>query len=654
MADRSLVQELRRWATEEFHLPPDTLPHDSYFKTLCVGTGKPIWQYMIHHVFQQRKIKIMRGNIMWYNSLQEKKMKDADGKSENAKRKDLQREIEQLGAEIAHLNSQISGTEEQLATQEQSIGRTWAQVEDNRCRGLLLMSMTQHCVQNRQELVGDTQNINGHCQALGQMTRKAEEEVMFDSKSSCSKESPYSKTVTEPQVLREVRKLCNDRIQFYQSLQESKVKNDGTLAPHEQRNSVFEYWLSAAEDLLCGYPPNHILSALQHLAICEQKALEDKLGSLDVTRDVTALKFRYEDDHLRDISAEGAEQLPPVTTLLQAAWEEVEQSLVELAQTRAKVATLKNQLVSHKKKAEQEMSVLVDDLHNDSLAMSAFEVELQCVIQAATRDFIRDRCIQLDQQARSKQEVLQNLHSQWQSILNFRRLVDLRQEDLRGLIRSNSEAKTKLIHKQKELQDYIQKKLVPKFDDVSSAAIIRNSIAKEAKQLGTLSLLALDRRTAKGSQRIPASWLSIYRLQSTMVKTLCQNMFFPLYKAPEQLCAHACSRWLELQYVQKLLHLHYSTLKNTQKEADLLHASDQKAFLSKVREEDQKLLKALIPRVRTLTQRCAQGLSYGDQVKMAIIYWWDQPAQHVLPEINKGGLTFQQWLQRWKLAAKAS
>ncbi|XP_072295268.1 HAUS augmin-like complex subunit 5 [Eucyclogobius newberryi] len=650
MADKSLAQELKRWATEEFNLPPDTLPNDNYCKTLCVGTGKSIWKYMIHHVFQQRKIKIMRGNLKWYNMLQEKKLKQAEGKSEAAKQKDLQREIEQLTAEIAHLDSQISGTEDQLATQEQSIAGTWAQVEDNRCRELLLSSLTQHCVQGRQVLEEDVKKINGHCQALEQMTRKAEVEVLFDQKSSNGKENLN----TEAQVLREVRELCNDRMQFYQALQECELKTEDTLTTREQRNSVFQYWLSVAEDLLCAYPPNQILSALHYLAVCEQKDLEDKLGSLDVTHDVNALKFRYEDDHLMDISAEAVDELPPVKTLLQAAWEEVEQSLVELAQTRARVLTLRNQLLSHKKEAEQEMSGFIEDLNNESLAMSTLEVELQCVMQAATRDFIRDRCIQLDKQARSRQEVLRTLHTQWQNILNFRKLVDLRQEDIRGLIKANSTAKTDLIRQQRELQDFVQGKLLPKFDDVTAAAnSIRNSISKEAKQLGTLSLLALDRRTIEGTQRIPASWLSIHRLQLPLFRTFCQNMQFPLYKAPEELCFHARSQWLELRYLQQLLQLQSATLKNTQKEVNLLHASDQNALLSKVQEEDQKLLKALVPRVRSLSQRCAQGLAYGDQVKIAISYWWDQPAQHVLPEINKGGLTFQQWLQRWKLAAKA-
>lgn len=55
--------------------------------------------------------------------------------------------------------------------------------------------------------------------------------------------------------------------------------------------------------------------------------------------------------------------------LFQAAWEEVEQSLLELAHTRSRVQQLKNQLLTRKKEAEQEVSGIADDVHNDSLAL---------------------------------------------------------------------------------------------------------------------------------------------------------------------------------------------------------------------------------------------------------------------------------------------
>lgn len=97
-------------------------------------------------------------------------------------------------------------------------------------------------------------------------------------------------------------------------------------------------------------------------------------------------------------------------------------------------------------------------------------------MKAAARDHIRDRCIQLDQHSRNRQEVLRKLQSQQQSILDFRQLVVrakfrrwpflcpslhqvfllvstfvyvflqvLRQEHIRGLIKGNSSAKMELI-----------------------------------------------------------------------------------------------------------------------------------------------------------------------------------------------------------------
>ncbi|KAK5623880.1 hypothetical protein CRENBAI_001493 [Crenichthys baileyi] len=660
MADRNLVKELKRWATEEFNLPPESLPNDNYLKTLCVGTGKSIWKYMIQHVFQQRNVRIMRGNLQWYKILQDKELMQADGQSEAAKQKELRRKIEQLKAEISHLDSHIRGTEEQMATQEQSINRMWVQIEENQTRELLLRAFRQRRVFNRKILSDDVQKINGHCLVLDQMSRKAETEVLFGDEPSSNivDDNVNLKAAAVPQVLRELRELSEDRVHFFHCLQESEVKMQHSVPKsltREQRTAVFQYWLSTAERVLSSYPPSHVLGALQHLAVIEQKALQDKLASLDVAQDVATLRLRFESDHLLDISAEECDELPPVTTLLEAAWEDVQQSLMELSKTRSRVQQLKNLLEARKKEVEQEVSGIADENFNESLALSALEVELQCVMQAAARDQIRDRCIQLDQHARNRQEALRSLRSQWQSILDFRELVTLRQEQLRGLIKGNSSAKMQLISLHRELQEFIEVKLVPQFEDIVDAAnSIRNSVSKEAKQFGTVSLLALDRRTMNGMQRVPASWLSIQRLQASTFDSFRQSLAFPLYKAPEELCSQLRSQQLELRFLRELLHLYSATLQKVEKDSKQLHASDQKALLSKVKEEDQKLLKSLLPRARGLTNRCGQGLSYGAQVKIAISYWWDKPAQRVLTELSKGGLTFQQWLQRWKLAAKAS
>ncbi|XP_029606899.1 HAUS augmin-like complex subunit 5 isoform X3 [Salmo trutta] len=655
MGDRTLLRELKRWATEEFNLPPQSLPNDNYFKTLCVGPGASIWRYVTQHIFNQRNVRVMRGNLQWYKVLQDKELKNVVGQSDAAKRLELQELIEELRAELNHLDSQINGTEAQLATEEESINWSWGMVEENQCRELLLQAFKQRCMKERHVLSEDTRKISGHSQVLEQLSRKAELEVVFGNEASNSSGDYLNPTGAEPQVLRNVRELCDERLLFFQSLQESELKTVSSTTTHltrEQRTALFQHWLSAVEDLLRCYPPNQVLSALQYLALGQEITLEEKLASLDVARDVAALRFRYESNHLLDISKE-EEELPPVKSLLQSAWEEVEQSLMELAQTRSQIQQLKTQL--HARKNEAELELLAGESQTQALAQSVFELEMQCVMQAAVRDGVRNQCVEMEQHARDRQQALRNLRSQWQSITDFRRLVDVRQEQTRGLIKGNSTAKTELTRVHKEIGQFVQGKLTPQFGEVLSAANrLRNSVSQEARQFGNVSLVTLDRRLIEGEQRIPAAWLSIHRLHSSPFHNLCQSMAFPMYRAPEELYSQALSQHLELRFLRRLRQFHSSSLANVEKQGALLPAPDQQALLLRVLEEDKELLQSLLPRVWELTQCCSQGLSYGNQVKTAISYWWDQPAQFALPDIRKGGLTFQQWLQRWKFAAKAS
>uniref|UniRef100_A0A8C8GK19 HAUS augmin-like complex subunit 5 n=1 Tax=Oncorhynchus tshawytscha TaxID=74940 RepID=A0A8C8GK19_ONCTS len=619
MGDRTLLRELKLWAIEEFNLPTQSLPNDSYFKTLCVGPGASIWRYVTQHIFNQRWVC--------------RQLKQVVGQSDAAKRFELQEQMDELRVELNHLDSQINGTEAQLVTEEESINRSWEMVEENQCRELLLQAFKQRCMKERHSLSEDILKISGHSQVLEQLSRRAEVKVVFGNETSNSSGDHLNPSGAEPKVLRNVRELCDERLQFFQSLQESELNMTSSTATHltrEQRTAVFQHWLSAVEDLLQCYPPNQVLSALRYLALGQEMTLEEMLTSLGMARDVAALRFCYESNHLLEISKE-EEELPTVKSLLQSAWEEVEQSLMELAQTRSRIQQLQTQL--HTRKKEAHLELIGGESQTDALSLSVFKLEMQCVIQAAVRNGLRDQCVQMEQHASDRQEDLRNLRSQWQNIVDFRQLGDVRQEQISGLIKGNSTAKTELTRVHKEIGQFVQGKLVPQFAKVLSAANrLRNSVSQEARQFGNVSLLTLDRRIIEG-------------------KNSQRNIF---QMAPEELYTQALSQHLELRFLRRLLQLHSSSLTNVEKQGALLPAPDQQALLLRVLEEDKELLKSLLPKVWELTQRCSQGLSYGYQVKIAICHWWDQPAQFVLPGIRKGGLTFQQWLQRWKFAAKAS
>lgn len=128
---------------------------------------------------------------------------------------------------------------------EQSISQTWAHMEDNQRRELLLQAFRQRCILSRKVLSDDVQGISVHCQSLEQMARyskniyfcilnwgkkresklffhkschglflcvcvycrKAEIEVLFDKPSSSrDDDSLNTKVATEAQVL--VKHTC--------------------------------------------------------------------------------------------------------------------------------------------------------------------------------------------------------------------------------------------------------------------------------------------------------------------------------------------------------------------------------------------------------------------------------------------------------------
>uniref|UniRef100_A0A8B9HRT6 HAUS augmin like complex subunit 5 n=1 Tax=Astyanax mexicanus TaxID=7994 RepID=A0A8B9HRT6_ASTMX len=535
-----ILAHRKTWMFREIFF--ETILENMRFWRLCVGPGASIWKYVIKH------------------------LKQVEGQNKDAQRLQLQREIEELQAELSQLDHKISSAEDQLTNEEKNVGRHWELYEESRLRELMLDSFRQRCADERNSLIEDTQKISSQRQALDQLSKKAEVKLVFG-----SSDGGNTGMAAEPLVLRDIRELCNERVLFFRSLQDSMLKATSEFTP-AQRNAAYQHWLSAVQDVLHSHPSNQVLLALQTLAAKQHTALEEKTAALDVEDDVSALGFRYESNHLLDVSMEEEQDLPPVRSLLQSAWEDVEQCYMQLTEVRSRARQLQADLSALMK--QMQLRILGQDDDADPIA-SVFELEVQTVRQAAVRDSVREQCAQLQLQSRARHEALQSLQAQWQSIMDFRQLVDVRQEHIRSLIKANSTIKTELTRVHSELRQFVQENLSPQFGGVVQAATgLRNSVSQEGKQFNSVFL--------------------------------------------ECVCFLLCET----------------------------------ALLQRVKAEDAEVLQSLLPRVRELTQRCTKGLAFGNQVNTAIAHWWEQPGQFALPEMQQEGLTFQQWLQRWKLATK--
>uniref|UniRef100_A0A9J7Z1Y1 HAUS augmin-like complex, subunit 5 n=1 Tax=Cyprinus carpio carpio TaxID=630221 RepID=A0A9J7Z1Y1_CYPCA len=640
----SLSQELKRWAVAELELPAARLPDDGYLKTLCVGPGTSIWKYVTQHVYKERNVRLMRGNIQWYKVLQDKELKQLKNQNKDARRLELQREIDALQTELNQLDTKISRVEDQIATEEQNMNRNWGDFMDGRHRQILLDSFRQRCSEERNTLLEDTHMIGTQRHTLEELSKKAEVKLVFGPSDSSDSEAG-----ADPLVLKDVSELCSERVLFFQCLLESELNvNLSTEFTHEQRKAVIQHWTSAVENVLRSHPPNQVLLALQVLTSRQQVALEEKIAALNVERDISDLRFRYQSDHLIDGSADQDEELTPVRSLLQSAWEEVEQSYFELAQAHNRCGQLETELTALMRKAETAHG-------SDPVSRCVFELEMEGVKQVAVRDSIREQCAQLQLQAREGQDAIRTLQTQWQSVMDFRQLVDRRQEQIRRLIKGNSTVKTELTHVHAEAGQFVQEKLNPQFCSVIKASSgQRNSVSQGAKHFSCVALAALNRRVMKGGQKPPAAQLSIHWIHTPAFHKLCESLSFPTYMAPEELWSQATTVRLELRNLRRLLHLYSESSADLEKLTAQLPSPDQQTLVQRVKMVDEEILQTLLPQARELTQRCSKGLLYTEQVKIAITHWWEQPGQFALPEMQREGLTFQQWLQRWKLATKES
>ncbi|KTF82254.1 hypothetical protein cypCar_00018850 [Cyprinus carpio] len=602
----SLSQELKRWAVAELELPAARLPDDGYLKTLCVGPGTSIWKYVTQHVYKER-----------YKVLQDKELKQLKNQNKDARRLELQREIDALQTELNQLDTKISRVEDQIATEEQNMNRNWGDFMDGRHRQILLDSFRQRCSEERNTLLEDTHMIGTQRHTLEELSKKAEVKLVFGPSDSSDSEAG-----ADPLVLKDVSELCSERVLFFQCLLESELNvNLSTEFTHEQRKAVIQHWTSAVENVLRSHPPNQVLLALQVLTSRQQVALEEKIAALNVERDISDLRFRYQSDHLIDGSADQDEELTPVRSLLQSAWEEVEQSYFELAQAHNRCGQLETELTALMRKAETAHG-------SDPVSRCVFELEMEGVKQVAVRDSIREQCAQLQLQAREGQDAIRTLQTQWQSVMDFRQLV---------------------------AGQFVQEKLNPQFCSVIKASSgQRNSVSQGAKHFSCVALAALNRRVMKGGQKPPAAQLSIHWIHTPAFHKLCESLSFPTYMAPEELWSQATTVRLELRNLRRLLHLYSESSADLEKLTAQLPSPDQQTLVQRVKMVDEEILQTLLPQARELTQRCSKGLLYTEQVKIAITHWWEQPGQFALPEMQREGLTFQQWLQRWKLATKES
>ncbi|XP_075764438.1 HAUS augmin-like complex subunit 5 [Pelodiscus sinensis] len=643
--------ELKLWAAREMGLPPAKAPPDAAFRRLCSGQCAEIWTYVTRHVRHQRNVKKIRGNLLWYQHLEEAERKPSGSEPDQERRQQLAQGVARLRGELQQLDLQIETAQREVMADEASLEGTQERIRDAQRRSLLLRAYAARAAKERQRLQGSVAQLGGRLEQLQDISRKAKVELPVGGKVS---DLGFPGGM-EPEVLRDVRTACQLRFHFLKSLFEHSTA--GTLPSgmsEDSLDSSYQHWLSKVEDIVGSHPPSHVLAALEHLALENTLQLQELTSRIDIPRDVEALRFRYEKSHLEDLAGPPA-ALPSVQGLIQEGWSKCEALWVQQLPLRAQEQRGAAQLASLVQKMHRQ---LADGSERAILARAALELELRAVRLAGLQAGLRQSCWELEQEASARHTELQALQSKRQRILDFRHLVHEKQQHIRALIKGTSYIKSQLRKDQAEVQAFVQRKLLgPEQAVALETQRLHGGVEREVRQLGAIALPCLLRRSLPGSQLVPAHKLSIHRLDRTAPAqhraflTVCLAAGFPLYKAPEHLLPHVAELKKELLALRAQLGYKSRALASLQ-QCQGSPGTDAQALVQAVRAHNREQAGALGPRIRLVTEQCERRIERWPTVQAAIDAWWEQPGQFALPEERRRGLTLQQWLERWTLALR--
>lgn len=534
-------------------------------------------------------------------------------------------------AETGEMDLSLELAEREAVAQAMTQELILKQIRDAQGKTLLLRARAVAARRQQRHLRDQTQRLQGQLSHLQDMARKAKTDVAF---------GPPTPMLLglEPDVLREVMRVCTLRTQFLQTL----------LTPHSDPRTLttqddlfattHRQWFSEMEVLMASYPPAHILGALEHLASRQTAELQMLTDQWD------GEIHRVQLDDVPESPA-----LSSLTYLIQEGWRVVGVLTSKRGPLLQQSQALAERLQGLMKKVAQRVT-------GSQEVCQALSLGLQVAALQGTRNSLRAQSHSLKEEAEQRQQELWELQAKRQRIVNWQQRVEETQERIRVLIKGNSVSKSHLQKSPGEVQSLAQRKVVPAAEAVGlQAQNLLGRLEEETQWLLGLELNPLLRRHPEGTQPLPAVLPSVYSLHpacpgSQNLIHLSQDLGLPSGKAPEFLFHQAVSLRQDWLFLQDQLSHRRGMLMCLQQ--DLPPGPSTQELLQIQESEEKKQQEHLGPILHRLEELMERGLDHIPQLLKAVGDWWDQPGQNALPEElqDQDGLSLQQWKLRWARA----
>eukprot|EP00069_Balaena_mysticetus_P019460 bmy_12287T0 len=611
------ARELGSWAAEEMEAPVAARAPESTLRRLCLGQGADIWAYVLRHVHNQRNVKKIRGNLLWYGHQD----------SPEARRKlKLEAAVAHLRAEILELDQSLELLERETEAQDMAMEQALQSMQDTQRRALLLRAQAGAMRRQQRGLQGPMQQLQNQLKHLQDIERKAKVDINFGPLTSAA-------LSLEPVVLVRVlghggKGRCPNGLQPPDPVPAEAPDASGQGRQHST--------------LLTNHPPGHVLAALEHLA-AEREAEIQSLCSVDELQDTEIASSAPILSSQAPDQPNSSQALPSMVHLIQEGWQSV-----------AALVTQRGPLLKDHQILTRHLQGLMEDMERCTVGSSerqALVLGIRSSALWAELKALHAMSQELEEASGQRQLLLQELQAKQQRILHWRQLVEETQEQVRLLIKGNSASKTSLCRSPGEVLALVRQKVVPTSEMVApqSQELLR-CLEEEAQHLPHLLLGTLLRHSPGGLQPLPTVLPSIHQLhpaspRGSSLIVLSHTLGLPAGKAPELLLPKAASLRQDLLFLQDqrslrcwyLLHMKTSLPPGPSTQELLqIRASQEK-------EQKENLGRAL----KRLESLLEQALKRIPELQGVVGDWWEQPGQAALSGELCQGLSLPQWQLRW-------
>ncbi|CAI9737163.1 HAUS augmin-like complex subunit 5 isoform X1 [Octopus vulgaris] len=302
--------------------------------------------------------------------------------------------------------------------------------------------------------------------------------------------------------------------------------------------------------------------------------------------------------------------------------------------------------------------ILDDDPQKMSMAKDLLQREVQAAGLEASMSCLEKETCRLREELLKGDGEKKLLEKKQERIENMQTLIQKKSDLIQDLYEDFYSSKSELDNGHIQMVNFVKEKLVPHKESVRHfEGDLKNVVTDEVTKFLDASLPHLMTVDVNGC-KIPRTELSINQLNPDFVlnsenclRGILRAVDFPMFKAPEHILAHISqlkANIMKNQLIQNLATDATSNQSDSGNEVEIIEKLEK--LFEMLNQSEHEIQTSIHQNLKQNLKKVVSDINSLSVLKRRIEEWETQPAQHAVPWVKVNGSTFDQWMERWKVA----